>query len=57
MAGRQVEADPLPLALAQLDNRKSEIDRADNSDEVPGMSEAPVGARLQAALRVLARPL
>ena len=57
MAGRQAETDPLLLALAQLDYRKSEIDRAVNSDDVPGMSEAPVGARLQAALRVLARPI
>jgi len=57
MAGRQAEADPLLLALAQLDYRKSEIDRAVNSDDVPGLSEAPVGARLQAALRVLARPI
>jgi len=57
IAGRQAEADPLPLALAQLDYRKSEIDRAVNSNEVPAMSDAPVGARLQAALRVLARPI
>ena len=57
MSGRQAETDPLLLALAQLDYRKSEIDRAVNSDDVPGMSEAPVGARLQAALRVLARPI
>ncbi len=55
--GRQVEADPLPLALAQLDYRKSEIDRAVNSEDVPGLSDAPIGARLQAALRVLARPI
>jgi len=57
MAGKQAEADPLPLALAQLDYRKSEIDRALNSNDVPSMDDAPVGARLQAALRVLARPL
>jgi Holliday junction DNA helicase RuvA len=55
--GKPVEADPLPLALAQLDYRKSEIDRAMNSADVPALAEAPVGARLQAALRVLARPL
>ena len=57
MAGKMEEADPLPLALAQLDYRKSEIDRALRSDDVPSMDDAPVGARLQAALRVLARPL
>ena len=57
VAGRQAESDPLPIALAQLDYRKSEIDRAVNSVEVPSASDAPVGARLQAALRVLARPL
>ena len=57
MAGKTQESDPLPLALAQLDYRKSEIDRALNSEDVPAMEDAPVGARLQAALRVLARPL
>jgi len=57
MAGKAVEDDPLPLALAQLDYRKSEIDRAMTSADVPALDEAPVGARLQAALRVLARPL
>ena len=57
MSGKTQEADPLPLALAQLDYRKSEIDRALNSEDVPSMDDAPVGARLQAALRVLARPL
>ena len=57
MAGKAAEADPLPLALAQLDYRKSEIDRAMNSADVPALDDAPVGVRLQAALRVLARPL
>ena len=57
VSGGGVEADPLPLALARLDYRKTEIDRALNSDEVPSMDDAPVGARLQAALRVLARPM
>ena len=57
VSGGVVEADPLPLALARLDYRKTEIDRALNSDEVPSMDDAPVGARLQAALRVLARPM
>ena len=57
MSGKVSEADPLPLALAQLDYRKSEIDKVLNSEDVPSMDDAPVGARLQAALRVLARPL
>ena len=57
VSGGGVEADPLPLALARLDYRKTEIDRALSSDEVPSMNDAPVGARLQAALRVLARPM
>ena len=57
VSGGGAEADPLPLALARLDYRKTEIDRALGSDEVPAMDEAPVGARLQAALRVLARPM
>jgi len=55
--GKSAEEDPLPLALARLDYRKSEIDRVLNADDVPGFGEAPVGARLQAALRVLARPM
>lgn len=55
--GKAAAADPLPLALAQLDYRKTEIDRAMSSDDVPAMDEAPVGARLQAALRVLSRPV
>ena len=41
---RRRRADPLPLALARLDYRKTEIDRALNSDEVPSMDDAPVGA-------------
>jgi len=56
-AGKPAVEDPLPLALAQLDYRKTEIDRAMSSDDVPAMDEAPVGARLQAALRVLSRPM
>jgi Holliday junction DNA helicase RuvA len=55
--GRVDQADPLPLALAQLGYRKSEIDTAMHDDSVPAMAEAAVGARLQAALRVLARPM
>ena len=57
VSGKPAAEDPLPLALAQLDYRKSEIDRALNSELVPSMADAPVGARLAAALRVLARPL
>ena len=57
LAGRPAPEDPLPLALARLDYRKSEIDRAMSSADVPGMDDAPVGARLQAALRVLSQPM
>ena len=57
MNGRPAQADPLPLALAQLDYRRTEIDRAMSSEDVPAMDDAPVGARLQAALRVLSRPM
>jgi len=57
LPGRMTPDDPLPLALARLDYRKTEIDRAMSSAEVPRLDEAPVGARLQAALRVLAQPL
>lgn len=46
--------DPLLLALARLDFRKSEIDRAVASSDVPGMDEAPLESRLRASLRVLA---
>jgi len=55
--GRAEPEDPLPLALARLDYRKTEIDKAMASADVPGPDEAPVGARLQAALRVLAQPM
>ena len=57
LQGRTVQADPLPLALAQLGYRKSEIDRALSDDSVPAMADAAVGARLQASLRVLALPM
>jgi holliday junction DNA helicase RuvA len=50
------EADPLPLALARLEYRKSEIDLVLASADVPRLGEAPLEKRLQAALRVLARP-
>ena len=46
--------DPLQLALAQLDYRKSEIDVALKADSVPSMDEASLQERLSAALRVLA---
>jgi Holliday junction DNA helicase RuvA len=46
--------DPLPLALARLDYRKSEIDLALGHPDVPGPDAAPVEERLRAALRVLA---
>ena len=46
--------DPLPLALARLDYRKSEIDLAMGHPDVPGPDDAPVEQRLRAALRVLA---
>ena len=47
--------DPLQLALAQLDYRKSEIDIALKSDSVPSMDDASLQDRLRAALRVLAQ--
>jgi Holliday junction DNA helicase RuvA len=55
--GRADPEDPLPLALARLDYRKTEIDKAMGSSDVPALDEAPIGARLQAALRVLAQPM
>ena len=50
---RPVPADPLPLALAQLDYRKSEIDIAMSSPDVPGFEDAPIEVRLRAALQAL----
>ncbi len=47
--------DPLPLALAQLGYRKSEIDRAMADATVPDYGEAEVSQRLSAALRVRAQ--
>lgn len=49
--------DPLALALAQLDYRKSDIDRALADEAVGGPDDAPLEDRLRAALRVLARPM
>ena len=49
-------ADPLPLALAKLDYRKSEIDMVLASDQVPKLGDAPLEARLSAALGLFASP-
>ncbi len=51
-----VAEDPLPLALARLSYRKSEIDRAMADPSVPDYGSAPVEQRLRAALHVLAQP-
>ena len=48
--------DPLPLALAQLAYRKSEIDRVLGSRDVPKPDAAPLADRIRAALRVLSGP-
>ncbi|RME29252.1 MAG: Holliday junction branch migration protein RuvA, partial [Deltaproteobacteria bacterium] len=53
---KRAPPDPLRLALAQLDYRKSEIDRALADETVGGPDDAPLEDRLRAALRVLARP-
>jgi len=54
-SGRKARpSDPLPLALAQLDYRKSEIDMVLSSELVPGLDEAPLEERLSAALRLFA---
>lgn len=47
--------DPLALALAQLDYRKSDIDRALADPAVGGPDDGPLEERLRAALRVLGR--
>ncbi len=47
--------DPLALALAQLDYRKSDIDRAMADPAVPGPDQASIEDRLRAALRSLSR--
>ena len=51
---RSKESDPLQLALAQLDYRKSEIDLVINSPDVPDKNVASLQDRLRAALRFLA---
>ena len=48
--------DPLPLALARLEYKKSEIDLALGHETVARFGEAPMESRLRAALAVLARP-
>ena len=53
---RKAPADPLQLALAQLDYRKSEIDMVLASARVPSQDEAPIEQRLRAALAFLAKP-
>ena len=50
----RVEQDPLQLALAQLDYRKSEIDNVLGSGEIPSKEDASLQERLRAALRFLA---
>jgi Holliday junction DNA helicase RuvA len=54
-ATRKTRQDPLRLALAQLDYRKTEIDMVINSGEVPKLDDAPIEERLRAALRFLAK--
>lgn len=49
--------DPLPLALARLEYKKSEIDVALGHESVPKHGEAPLEARLRAALQVLMRQM
>ena len=49
------KSDPLQLALAQLDYRKSEIDVVLSSGTVPGVDEATIEERLRAALSFLAK--
>lgn len=49
------QEDPLQLALAQLDYRKSEINAVIDSGAVPDMDSASLQERLGAALRYLAK--
>jgi Holliday junction DNA helicase RuvA len=46
-------SDPLPLALAQLGYRKSEIDRALDGLSSRGLDEEPLEQRLSASLKIL----
>ncbi len=52
---RTAPEDPLPLALARLEYKKSEIDVALSHEAVPKFGEAPLEARLRASLAVLMR--
>ena len=52
---KRKQQDPLQLALAQLDYRKSEIDMVLKSGEVPALDAATIEERLRAALRFLAK--
>lgn len=49
--------DPLPLALARLEYKKSEIDVAMAADAVAKYGDAPLEVRLKAALAVLMKGL
>ena len=51
----KAKQDPLQLALAQLDYRKSEIDLVLGSGEVPSMEDGTLEERIRAALRYLAK--
>ena len=53
---RAAAADQLPLALARLGYRKSEIDRVMADPSVPDYGEQAVEERLRACLRLLAQP-
>ena len=54
LTAKRPAPDPLQLALAQLDYRKSEIDSVLNSGAVPSQANASLEERLRAALRFLA---
>jgi len=53
---RPADNDPLPLALARLGYRKSEIDRSMADPSVADYGDQPVEERLRACLRLLAQP-
>ena len=55
IAKPRAKQDPLQLALAQLDYRKSEIDFVLGSGEVPPPEDSPLAERISAALRFLAK--
>ena len=56
-SSRRAAADQLPLALARLGYRKSEIDRVMADPSVPDYGEQAVEERLRACLRLLGRLL